>query len=380
MENSYSINSGERKTFHIVDYVLFSLTLLVSAAIGLFYAIKDRNKHDTAEFLVGGRKMHVLPVTLSLLSSFISAVTLLGTPSEVYYYNTMYWYVPIGFIFTAMGAAHIFIPIFYNLQLTSCFTYLDLRFGRAVRLAASIIYICHMTVYMSVVLYGPALALNAVTGLSLWGSVLAVGLVCTLYTTLGGMKAVLWTDTVQTVVIFAGLTAVLVRGSMVLGGLDVAWKIADKGQRIKFDEFDISMTKRYTIWNSIIGAGINWCGIYGTNQAQVQRALSLPSLKKAKLAVWLNFPGMFAVISLVVMIGVVMYGFYSTCDPVSAGLIEKRDQLLPLFTMDILGDVPGVPGLFLSCIFSGGLSSMSSGLNALAAVLLGRLFKAVLLP
>lgn len=139
MEGSASITTGIRRTFHTADYALFALTLLVSASIGLFYAIKDRKNHDTAEFLVGGRKMHVLPVTLSLLSSFISAITLLGTPSEVYYYNTMYWYVPVGFLFSAMGAAHIFIPIFYNLQLTSCFKVsLDLMFYVQTKISISL--------------------------------------------------------------------------------------------------------------------------------------------------------------------------------------------------------------------------------------------------
>lgn len=121
LEGSYSINTGIRRTFHAVDYVLFGLTLAASAAIGLFYAIKDRQKHNTESFLLGGRKMGVIPVSMSLLSSFISPITLLGTPAEVYTFNTMYWLIPVAFLFTAMGAAHIFIPVFYKLRVTSTF-------------------------------------------------------------------------------------------------------------------------------------------------------------------------------------------------------------------------------------------------------------------
>jgi len=118
---SYSFERGESTYFHTWDYVVFAGTLLVSAVIGLFYAIKDRNKNSEKEFLLAGRNLSVFPVALSLLSSFISAITLLGTPAEVYKYNTMYWLISVGFIISAIMSAHVFIPVFYNLGITSVF-------------------------------------------------------------------------------------------------------------------------------------------------------------------------------------------------------------------------------------------------------------------
>ncbi|VDI28190.1 Hypothetical predicted protein [Mytilus galloprovincialis] len=125
---SYTFERGESTLFHVADYVVFGLTLLVSATIGLFYAIKDRNSNNEKEFLLAGRNLSVFPVTLSLLSSFISAITLLGTPAEVYKYNTMYWLISIGFVMAATASAHIFIPVFYNLGVT---TVIGKRFGDA---------------------------------------------------------------------------------------------------------------------------------------------------------------------------------------------------------------------------------------------------------
>lgn len=366
----YIFEEKESVTFSAADYVVFAATLLVSASIGLYYAIKDRKKTDEKEFLLAGRSMQTIPVSLSLLSSFISAITLLGTPAEVYTNNTMYWWISIGFILSAAGTAHIFVPVFYQLEITSVFQYIELRFGHTCRVLGSIIYLTWMILYMAVVLYGPSLALNAVTGLSLWGSVVAVGLVCIFYTTLGGMKAVVWTDSFQMLVMFAGMLALLISGSLKLGGLDVAWDIANKNQRILFFEFDPDPSVRHTTWNVVIGGGFFWMAIYGINQAQVQRAISVPSIKHARTAIWLNFPGMLIILSLVCTVGVVMYAFYSTCDPVSLKIISKTDQLIPLFTMDLLGHLNGLPGLVLSCVFSGSLSTISSGLNAVAAVLL----------
>lgn len=107
--------------FDQVDYIFFGITLIISLLIGLYYAIKDRKNNSTDQFLLGDRNMGVVPVAISMLSSFISAVTVLGVPAEIYMYNTMYWWIVVGFIIAAFGAAHIFIPVFYNLSLTSSF-------------------------------------------------------------------------------------------------------------------------------------------------------------------------------------------------------------------------------------------------------------------
>ena len=117
----YSYQTGVTKKFHAADYAVFGCTLGMSALIGLFYAIKDRKKNTTEDYLLAGRGMHPFPVAMSLLSSFISAITILGTPAEVYVYSTMYWWISVAFIITALGAGHIFIPIFYNLGITSVF-------------------------------------------------------------------------------------------------------------------------------------------------------------------------------------------------------------------------------------------------------------------
>lgn len=90
---SYSFNTGEIAAFTVLDYVLFGLMLAFSALIGLFYAIKDRNKINTKDFLLAGGKMNPIPVALSILASFMSAITLLGTPSEMYNYTSMYFYI-----------------------------------------------------------------------------------------------------------------------------------------------------------------------------------------------------------------------------------------------------------------------------------------------
>ncbi|XP_022318074.2 sodium-coupled monocarboxylate transporter 1-like [Crassostrea virginica] len=375
-EKLFSFQTGKITHFTVVDYVLFGLLLVISAGIGLFFAIKDRRHNDTKTFLMAGGNMNPIPVALSLLASFMSAITLLGTPAEMYNYTTMYYWIGLSYFFVAFGAAHVFMPVFYRLRVRSAYEYLEHRFSKGVRTAGSMTFCVQMLLYMALVLYAPSLALNSVTGFTLWGSVISVGIVCTLYTTIGGMKAVLFTDSFQVGMMFAGLIAILIQGNVELGGFSEAWKKAEEGGRVEFDDFSPDPKVRHSAWSLVIGGTFTWVAIYGVNQAQVQRYCTCPSLKKAQLAIWLNFPGLCLILYLSCLIGMVVYAFYSTCDPFSFHLVKTSDQLLPLFVMDVLGYLKGFPGLFVACLFSGALSTISSGLSALAAVVLEDVIKA----
>jgi len=372
---SYSFETRTIAPFTALDYALFGLMLAGSAAIGIFYAIKDRNANSTKEFLLAGGNMNPIPVALSILASFMSAITLLGTPSEMYNYTTMYWYIGIGYFLVVAAAAHLFIPIFYKLRVTSAYEYLELRFNKLVRTAGSLTFCTQMILYMAIVLYAPSLALNAVTGFTLWGAIISVGIVCTFYTALGGLKAVLWTDTFQVFVMFAGLFAIVIKGTRDVGGLTAAWDYFDKSGRVVWDDFSPDPKTRHSAWSLVIGGMFTWVAIYGTNQAQVQRACSCSTLKEAQIAMWINFPGLCLILYLGCFIGVAVYSLYRYCDPIKFGLITASDQLLPLFVMDVLGNIHGVPGLFVASLFSGALSTISSGLNSIAACLLEDVIK-----
>ncbi|XP_046352936.2 sodium-coupled monocarboxylate transporter 1-like [Haliotis rufescens] len=370
MDVDYSFYTGKSKAFSVVDYVLFSLTLAASLGIGLVFAIKDRKKMESEEYLLGGRKMYAIPVALSLLVTFMSALTLLGTPAEIYNYTTMYWWLCASFVLAILMSGVVFIPFFFKLGVTSVFEYLEMRFNKAVRILGVVMFLTLTLVYMSLVLYAPSLALNAVTGINLWGLLVSVALIATIYTAVGGMKAVLWTDTLQAVVIAAGLFAVLIQGSIVMGGFQNAWDIAANRSRIYFHDFSVDPTTRHSVWTILIGGGSLWLSNYGVNQAQVQRALSCPSIRKAQIALFVNLIGLIFIVSMCCMIGIVMFAFYADCHHLQFNnLITSTDLLLPLYVMDILGHLHGLPGVFVSCIISGGLSSLSSGFNAISAVI-----------
>ncbi|NWR57304.1 SC5AC protein, partial [Bucorvus abyssinicus] len=358
----------EVKKFVAWDYVVFAALFLVCASIGVFFAVKERKKKTSKEFLVGGRQMTCGPIAFSLTTSFMSAVTVLGTPSEVYRYGASFVLFFLSYALVIIFTAELFLPVFYRSGITSTYEYLELRFNKIVRLAATLIYILQTILYTGIVVYAPSLALNQVTGFDLWGSVVATGVVCTFYCTLGGLKAVVWTDAFQMIVMVVGFVTVLVQGTTLNGGSIKIWENAYEGSRLNIFDFDVDPLRRHTFWTIVIGGTFTWLGLYGVNQSTIQRCISCKSEKHAKLALYLNLLGLWIVLVCAVFCGLVMYSHYRNCDPWTADFISAPDQLMPYFVMDIFSSMPGVPGLFVACAFSGTLSTVAASINALATV------------
>ncbi|XP_068259607.1 sodium-dependent multivitamin transporter [Nyctibius grandis] len=354
--------------FTVIDYSIFALLLVLSSAIGLFYALSGDRQRTVQEFLLANRNMGFLPVALSLLATFQSAVAILGVPAEIYRFGTEYWFLGCSYLLGLLIPAHVFIPVFYRLRITSSYEYLELRFNKTVRVCGTITFIFQMVIYMGVVLYAPALALNAVTGFDLWSAVLTMGLVCTLYTTLGGLKAVIWTDVFQTLVMFAGQLAVIVVGARRVGGMARVWRLAEREGKISGIDLDPDPFERHTFWTLAVGGVFMMLSLYGVNQAQVQRYLSARSEREAKLSCYAVFPCQQIVLCLSCLTGLVMFVYDREHPLAPAQRPGSSDQLVLYFVMDVLQDLPGLPGLFVACLFSGSLSTISSAFNSLATV------------
>jgi len=140
--------------------------------------------------------------------------------------------------------------------------------------------------------------------------------------------------------------------------------------------WDFNPTTRHTIWSLVIGGYFTWITIYGTNQAQVQRYLCVKKLYMARRALLINLIGLVILMLVSSFAGLVIYAKYSDCDPIRSKIVKAGDQLFPLFVMESMGQFRGLPGLFVAGIFSGALSTVSSGMNSLAAIVLEDFVKA----
>uniref|UniRef100_A0A182SGA4 Sodium/solute symporter n=1 Tax=Anopheles maculatus TaxID=74869 RepID=A0A182SGA4_9DIPT len=342
--------------FGLYDYVVFVLMLTSCVMIGIYFGfLKKKAKKGEAEadYLVGNRQMNIIPVSLSLIASFISGISLLGTPTEIYLYGVQYMYIVGGVITMGFIMMYFYLPVFHNLKLTSTY----------------------QMAWLPIVIYVPALAFNQVTGINVHLITPIVCVICIFYTCVGGLKAVVWTDVVQTVLMFGAMVLIIVKGTLDVGGLSVVMDRAKASGRIEGPDLRFDMTTRHNIYSCVIGGVIYWLKTNAVSQNMIQRYLSLPTLAAAKKALWTFIFGTLVLLALCCYSGLLIYAKYYDCDPLTTKLANAKDQLLPLLVMDTLGDFPGLPGLFVAGVFSAALSSLSTGLNSMSAVVLEDFFK-----
>eukprot|EP00112_Aurelia_sp_Birch-Aquarium-sp1_P003761 Seg1422.13 transcript_id=Seg1422.13/GoldUCD/mRNA.D3Y31 product="Sodium-coupled monocarboxylate transporter 2" protein_id=Seg1422.13/GoldUCD/D3Y31 len=362
------------ETLSVADYLVFALMLLLSSAIGIYYGWKGKQT-STKEYLTAGGSMHWMPISISLLASFVSAVALMGIPSEIYTYGIEYFITYLSFVAMLMLSAQVYAPIFYQTKVTSANEYLEKRFSRGVRLVGCILFILQYVLYLAVVIFAPSLALQAVAGVPMAASIISTGAVCTFYTTLGGMRGVVWTDVFQACIMMLGLIVVIVVGSNEVGGIINVLYIAQKGNRTTLFDFDPDPTVRNTFWTLVVGGTFSLIPNWTTSQVVVQRFLSASSLKSVKKALYYNVLFLFIFVGCCCMAGLVMYAVYADCDLRAIKIIKSNDQIIPYFVIHKLGHLKGIPGIYVACLFSGALSTASSGLNSLTAVTLEDIVK-----
>uniref|UniRef100_A0A8C2B4U8 Sodium-coupled monocarboxylate transporter 1 n=2 Tax=Cyprinus carpio TaxID=7962 RepID=A0A8C2B4U8_CYPCA len=299
-------SGGPVATFSVWDYVVFAGLILFAAGIGLFQAIRGRKKASSDEFLLGGRQMTAVPVALSLTASFMSGITVIGTPAEAYMYGTPFWLFVFSYTIMSTFSAELFVPLFYRLSITSTYE--------------------------------------------------------------GGLKAVIWTDVFQMIIMLSGFVAVIARGAVLQGGFAKIWNDSYHGGRLETFSFDPDPLRRHSFWTIVVGGSLMWASMYSINQSQVQRYISCKTMTHAKLSLYLNMVGLWVTVSLAMLSGLTMYSIYKDCDPFTNKDVGASDQLLPYLVMDILAEFPGLPGLFVAAAYSGTLSTVSSSINALVAV------------
>ncbi|XP_064554485.1 sodium-coupled monocarboxylate transporter 2-like isoform X3 [Drosophila montana] len=393
---SVSDLSSALQHFGIVDYLVFIAMLVVCAVIGFYFGfiekkkkkkqkgqvsadekdgpgaagIEERRGSEALDYLVGGRKMKVFPVSLSLVASFVSGISLLGTSTEIYVYGTQYAFILITLAISGLISWYIFLPVFCNLQLTSTYEYFERRFSRRMRIFGASLFVLKAIIWLPIAVYVPALTFNQVSGIGVHTITPIVIVICTFYTTVGGIKGVVWTDVVQSVIMYGSLVIIMIKGTLDLGGFGVVWQRNLEGGRLNVPDWSLDPTVRMSVLSVFVGGTFFKLQNTSINQATIQRFMSLPSLKHIKQTLFTFSIGLILLYMSCVYVGLVCYATYYDCDPMTTGLAGRRDQLVPLMVMRVLGVVPGLPGMFVSAVFSAALSSLSTLLNSLAAVIL----------
>ncbi len=363
------IPEGVKKSFSPVDYGTIALYFLVLVGMGLYFA---RGENDTETFFLGGRKIPWWAVGISIFGTSLSSITYVAIPANAYAGNWLGMLSNLGIVLVAPFVVYYFIPHFRKAPIATAYEYLERRFNVATRIYGSLIFIMFQLGRMAIVLFIPSIALSAATGMSIPLCILAMGILATVYTVLGGIEAVIWTDVLQAVVLLSGaVLALYLVVSGVDGGAVAVVREAQAYDKLHLFNWSWDITTN-AVWVCVIGQFFTMLYPYTADQTMVQRYLSTATERDARRAVWTNAIMTIPVSLLFFGLGTALWAFFRS-HPADLDPNLKNDAILPLF---IMAEFPvGLKGIIIAGIFAAAMSSLDSSMNSLASVLVNDYYR-----
>lgn len=348
----------------LLDYFVLIGYLILMILIGVFVAGKQTTTDD---YFKGGQKIPGWAAGLSIYGTQLSAITFMSIPAKTYSSNWNYFLLQMTIIMVMPFVANYFIPFYRKLNITTAYEILENRFNYLTRAIASLLFILLQLGRLGIVLLLPALALAIVTGIPVHWSILLMGIITILYTILGGIKAVIWTDVVQVIILLGG--ALLCAGVMLFNlKMNPIELVQSASQLNKLEILNFSFSlENPTFWVVIIGGlAINIIS-YGTDQTVVQRYLTTKNITTAKkslqLGAWMVLPSSLVFFS----IGTLLFFYFSTYPERINPEISRQDAIFPFFIATTLPN--GLIGLLIAAIFSAAMSTLSSSINSLTTAI-----------
>ncbi|MCM3570898.1 sodium:solute symporter [Neobacillus mesonae] len=348
-------------TFTILDYIILFAYLLFILWVGMAVA---KTEMQGKEFFKGDGSIPWWVTSVSLFATLLSPISFLSLAGNSYLGTWELWFAQLGLFIAVPIAIYFFLPVYRNLNLDTAYEYLERRFDVKLRVIGSVLFIIYQIGRMSIIMYLPALALAAVTGIHAVWIILFMGVIATIYSAFGGIKSVLWTDFIQGVVLIGGgIFALIMLLFYIKGGIGEVFKtgIADTKFFTDTPFFDPNFVNNSVIL-LIVGAGLSTAFSYISSQDMVQRYLTTDNLKEMNKMTFLNGILSLGTATLFFFIGTALYTFYKQqTGPMPDG---KADLIFANF---IVSQLPaGISGLLIAGLFAAGQSTLSTGLNSVA--------------
>lgn len=362
----WSASVARRKSaFGWINYATLFAYLAGMLMIG--WVCTKRNR-DTADYFKAGGRIPWWAAGISIYATMLSSLTFMAIPAKAYATDWTFFWANVPILLLAPFVIHLYLPFFRRLNVTSAYEYLELRFGLGARLYGSAAFILFQIGRQSIVLLLPSLALATVTDLDVRLCIILMGVLCVVYTVMGGMEAVVWTDVAQTAVLLGA--AVVSLGIIVAGagGPATAWETATEAG--KFHQFNWTLdpsVSAHAFWAILIGNIFANLLPYTSDQAVVQRYLTTRDEARSARAIWANALLCIPSTALFFAIGSALYVYYrahpSELDPTQA-----TDTIFPAF---IVANLPvGVAGLAIAGIFAAAQSTVSGSLNSVVTAMM----------
>jgi SSS family solute:Na+ symporter len=346
--------------FGVANWAVLLSYLTAMVSIGVYCS---RRTASTEDFFLAGRRIPWWAAGLSVFGTQLSAITFMAVPATAYGND----WVRIVSNFTIMAVIPVviwfYLPIFRRRNITTAYEYLELRFDVVVRLFGSTVFILFQIARMGIVLYLPAIALSAVTGMNVFVCIILMGILATIYTALGGIEAVIWTDVVQVIALIGGALVCIGVVVFEVGSLSEIVSIATANEKFNMVIPGWDPTQK-VLWVMVFGTFFINLVPYSTDQAVVQRYLTTKSEKQAVASLWMTFWITAPTTLLFFGLGTALFAFYHTHPDLAVP--AHADQIVPWF---VVNELPaGVAGIVVAAIFAAAMSSLDSSMNSIATV------------
>jgi len=354
-----AVPAPREATFGIANWSVLAIYLAALMAMGVYFS---RREKSTEDFFLGGRRIPWWAAGLSIYGTQLSAITFMAIPAIAYADNMVRLIGNWTIFVVAPLVVFCYLPFFRRLNVATAYEYLEHRFNVAVRLFASTAFILLQLGRMGIVLYLPAIALSGVTGINVYLCIGLMGVLCTIYTVLGGIEAVIWTDVLQVIVLLCGAVMCLGVIGYQVGGFDRILTIAAEHGKTTVFQWGWSASHT-TVWVMVVGNLVLSLIPYTTDQTVVQRYLTTRNEKEAAKSIWTNAILCVPTGFLFFFLGAALFVFYK----LNPAWIEPgaNDQILPVF---IVQQLPaGLAGLVIAGVFAAAMSSLDSSMNSIAA-------------
>ena len=365
--------------FSTLDYLIILIYLIAVAAIGIISSGKQTSAND---YFLGSKKIPWWAVCFSVVATETSTLTFISIPGLAYLTNMNFLQLAMGFIIGRIIVAVIFIPRYYAGNMETAYQYLENRFGSPMRKYASVTFIVLRIFADGVRLFTTAIPVKFITGLGYTECILIVGVITVVYSYVGGIKAVIWTDVIQMFIYVLGAAvSIYMIFEFLPGGWSDVMKISSAAGKFEVFSFPKSFadlfTGGYNLIGGLVGGAFLAMASHGTDQMMVQRLLTCSDKRSSQKAVVISGVIVFMQFAVFLFIGALLYTLYNGADFKSLVMngknLTKSDEIFPMF---IVSSLPtGVAGLIVAGLLSASMSTLSSVFNSLASTTILDLMK-----
>lgn len=343
--------------FGILNWSIVIIYMLANIGLGW---LMSRRVNTAEDYYLGDRSAPWWAIGISVLATYVSALSFLGGPAWAYGDGMAALAIHVNYALVIFVCIVFFIPFFYNSGVASIYEYLERRFGSVSCMVMGLLFMFTMSVGAASILTATAFVVTFITDISATTAIVVMAIIVVVYTMLGGMNAVIWTDVLQGIILILGACVVLVSLLSSIDSFPEALNFLDMHGKLNPIRTELDFSIAPTIWAGVFAMTLYHITVYGANQFMAQRALAAKNIGDAKKSYLVMGFAAFFLYFVFFLIGALLFVYYKG-EP-----FEQPNQIMLIFSNSLA--IPGLLGLITVAIISASMSSTSSALNSLATI------------